>query len=90
MKISLSNKLIDVFLDQLTNPSISGDEEDEAARAVRSILGQSEHRPPVATSNDPEHQQKELFLGAELAAVEEANKENTGKRQVNSFYNIIL
>ena len=85
-----SQNLINIFFYQLANPSISGDEEDEAARAVRSILGQSEHRPPATTSNDPEHQHKELFLGAELAAVEEANKENTGKRQVNNFYNIIL
>ena len=88
----------------------SGDEEDEAARAVRSILGQSEtQRPstsivqfqsPITTVeyqspiSNVEYQstmsnvdllhpeEKELFLQAELAAVEEANKENSGKRHV--------
>ena len=79
----------------------SGEDEDEAARAVRSILGQSEAQRPSTSiiefqtpisnveyqstmSNvDLLHpQEKELFLHAELAAVEEANKENSGKRQV--------
>ena len=73
----------------MTNTSTtSGDEEDEAARAVRSILGQTEQhlllRPSTSGGLDlDQHQeQKELFLQAELAAVEEANKENSGKRQV--------
>jgi len=56
---------------------------------VRSILGQTEQhlllRPSTSGGGlalDQHQEQKELFLQAELAAVEEANKENSGKRQV--------
>jgi len=66
---------------QLANPIPLGDDEDEAARAVRSILGQSDHRP-LADGQ----QQKEIYLPANEASVpEDANKENSGRRQVLHF-----